>query len=181
MDSFYQTWFCVWGGWRCVALQWVWLFWWLNFSWDLYWWLNHLCSFDLSTRFNGGTLLFLPEPRSPRNASRMHQLKRVVDHNGQQWHLLGFGDQPPKPDLQKGHNERSVETCRNWIRLFCLNQKGWHFWELEGHLLKLVFFLNSLRPSPPSPPIGWKMSLQQTETYLPISHRKGKRKSEIHL
>ena len=111
-----------------------------------------------------------------RNEGRMPQLKRVVDHNGQQWHLLGFGDQPPKPDLQKGHTERSVETCRNWICLFCLNQKGWHFWELEGHLLKLVFFLNSLH----------LQALQLVERFLSskrihIPHLPRKGKSEIHL
>ena len=173
MDSFTKTWFCFWG----VNVVWLcnecdcsggWIF--LGISIGR---LNHLLllrSVYPLQRWNAALFTWA------KVARKWPQLKRVVDHNGQQWHLLGFGDQPPKPDLQKGHTERSVETpsvCFVWIK------NGWHFWELEGHLLKLVFFLNSLRPSPPSPPIGWKITLQQTETYPPHLPRKGK--SEIHL
>lgn len=71
------------------------------------------------------------------------------------------------------------EKCRNSIRLFCLNQKWLAFLRTWGSSFETRFFLNSLRPSPPSPPIGWKISLQQTDTYPPHFPRKGK--SEIHL
>lgn len=137
--------------------------WWLNFSWDLYWWLNMAKpSSAPSICLPASTVercSFYLKQGSPGNAGRMPQLKRVVDHNGQQWHLLGFGDQPPKPDLQKGHTERSVETpsvCFVWIK------KGWHFWELEGHLLKPFFSLTAFT----SKPSNWLKDFSPANGYI---------------